>query len=297
MGKGPVYEKLVKAKAITGIAGILFVAILAFCPIIAGDQVNTVEVKEKLNALSEGIKHAEFDLEAFGKLAKDNNYDLKGDLMFKRAKDEMKSAEINLKEGEEEFKKALSLLGKGKIEEAKKHLAWTEDYVEKGLEDVERTNFSLNKALKNFASEKLPEATEEDLNNFVPQATETIEEAGEHIDSIKYVEILPFLSLKEVEKELDYSRNTLEKASKNPEYTLGCAYALLGRTEAGMAREEASKVAGAFRNFFIILGAVPFALAVGIDEIRSLLKWGRHGKLISWILGIFEKVFGEIKME
>jgi hypothetical protein len=106
------------------------------------------------------------------------------------------------------------------------------------------------------------------------------------------------LSLKEAEKELDYSRNTLEEAiSLNPEYPLGCAYALLVRREAGMAREEASKVTVAFRNFFVILSAVPVALALGIDEIRSLLKWGRHGKLISWILGIVERMLGEkIKM-
>jgi hypothetical protein len=167
MSEKAVYKKLAEAGAIAGILAL--VTTFGICPVInADDQVDIdtfVGVKDKLNMLSDKVKHADFCLNAFERLAKENNYDLKGDLMFKRAKEELERTKINLKKGEEEFKEALSLLEKGKTEEAKRHLAAAEDYVEEGLEDVEGANSSLDKDLKKFATEKLPEATEEDLKN------------------------------------------------------------------------------------------------------------------------------------
>lgn len=155
MGKRPVYKKLVNAGAITGIVGILLVAAaaFAFCSIVsAEDQINPITVKERLIVLDEQIKHLEFDLSAFRRLATENNYDLGGEPMYKQAEEEIGSAKTNRGKGEEEFKKALSLLEGGEIEEAKRAFGTADGYVEAGFGDADEANTCFNNSLRKFAN-------------------------------------------------------------------------------------------------------------------------------------------------
>jgi len=288
MGNKRVYKKLAKAGTIAGI--LFFVGAFAICPgINADDQVDIdtfVEVKDKLNMLSDGINHAEFNLDAFERLAKENNYDLKGDLMFKQAKEEIKSAKINLKEGEEEFKEALSLLEGGKIEEAKGFLVAAKEYVEKGLEDVEGANLSLKDSLGSFADDKNLPTREEAWKKSIEHTKEEIKKAGNYIDGIEYVERFPFINLREAREGLDYSSNTLDKAKTvNPEYQLGYAYALLAETGANTAKDAASGIWNKFVIFCVVFALIPIAILLWIrEEVREVIR--------DWFEDLFDKLRG-----